>query len=753
MDARLMSRKSEGDFAGAVEDEKPRKSSEDDFAVVAEAKARWKRAQEWESAARALYAEDIKFAEADSDHADWQWPGDVQADRGSRPCLVMNKVRQHCLQIINDARQNKAQVKVTPVGEGATFEAAQMLSGLVRHIEYQSQATEAYEAATNTQVRGGIGYWRVETDYAGDDTLELEIFVRRVPDPMAVCLDPDIRQFDGSDAKWGIIHRDRPHDEAEDDHPDLKGMLSSKPFGDTGGWLTDDSVREAEYYRVVDGRDTLHRLDDGTTVKGAVPEGRRSVKSRSIATPRVEWFKIVGDRIVDREDWPGRYVPIVRVVGEETVIDGKLDRKGHTRAMKDAQRIYNYWCSSAVEFVALQSKTPFVAPVEAIEGFETYWENANTENRAVLPYNHRNDGGQEVPPPKRQEPPVMAQAYIQGMTLADTQLLQVSGQYQAELGRPGNETSGVAIQQRQRQGDNATYHYIDHLAQAIRFTGRILIDLIPHVYDTPRVLKILQEDGTEQDVHIDPSLPAAHGVVPDPSANAYGVSQTPQPMDPSGQQPSDADQAQQRVRTFLNPSVGRYFVQADVGPSYGTQRQEAFEAFTQITSQNKELMPVVGDILFRDADMPGADEVAERLKRMVPPQALGGPSPQVQQLQGQLQAVNQHAQQMAQHADATVAQLRSQVAVLQDQLKDRGGEVDNRTYDGETKRLAAIAQGDPDAFKVLIRTQLSQLLGMPALPVMQAHAAADAAHQQAIAPMPMQQDQQMPADQPPGGSN
>ena len=700
--------------------------SREDDDIVAEARARFNRCEEWESAARALYAEDLKFAEADSDHVDWQWPARISDDRAdeARACLVINKVRQHCLQIINDARQNKAQVKVTPVGDGATFEAAQMLSGLVRHIEYQSQATEAYEAATNCQVRGGIGYWRVETDYAGDDTLDLEIFIRRIADPMTVYLDPDIRQFDGSDAKWGIVFRDRRHQEAEDDHPGLKGMLAAKPYGETGGWLTDDSVREAEYYRVVQDKDTLHRLDDGTTVKGAVPEGRTSVKSRSIANPKVEWFKIVGQEIVDREDWPGRYVPLVRVVGEETVIDGKLDRKGHARALKDAQRMYNYWTSAAVEFVALQGKTPYIAPAQAIEGYEGYWAQANTENKAVLPYNHMDDAGREIPAPRRQEPPTMAQAYMSGMTIADNQLMQVSGQYQAELGRPGNEKSGVAIEQRQRQGDNATYHYIDHLAQAIRFTGRILVDLIPHVYDTPRVLKILQEDGTEQDVHIDPSMPGAHGVVPDP---------TPPPLDPSGQAPSEAEQVQQRVRTYLNPSVGRYFVQADVGPSFGTQRQEAFNAFEQIVSQNKELMPVIGDLMFKNADMPGADEIAERLKRMVPPQAMGGPSPQVQKLQQQLQAVNQHAQGMAQHADATVAQLQQQIAALRDQLKDRGGEVDNRTYEGETRRLAAIAAGDPDAFKVLIRSQLSQLLGMPALPVMQAHAAADAMHQQAMA--------------------
>lgn len=701
--------------------------SREDDKIVAEAKARLKRAEEWESASRVLYREDVRFAEADSDHADWQWPGTVLDERGDgRPCLVMNKTRQHCLQIINDARQNKAQIKVSPVGDGATFEAAKMLAGLVRHIEYQSQATESYEAAVNSQVRGGIGYWRIETDYAGDDTLDLEIFVRRIADPMTVYLDPDIRQFDGSDARWGIVHRDRKHDEAEADHPELKGMLARAPKGAGDGWLGEDTAREAEYYRVVDEKETLHQLDDGSTARGEVPEGRRSLRSRSVKRPKIEWFKIVGNEIVDREDWPGRYVPLVRVIGEETVIDGKLDRKGHVRALKDAQRMYNYWTSAAVEFVALQGKTPYIAAIEAIEGHEEAWANANTENKAVLPYNHRSDtGAQDIPAPKRQEPPVMAQAYIQGMTIADQQLMQVSGQFESEMGRPGNERSGVAIQQRQRQGDNATYHFIDHLAQSIRYTGRIILDLIPHVYDTPRVLKILQDDDSEQDVHIDPEMSAAHGVV---------AEQEPPQMDPSGRPPSQADQAQARVRTYLNPSVGRYFVQADVGPSFGTQRQEAFSAFTEIVGQNHDLMPVIGDLMFKNADMPGADEIAERLKRMVPAQALGGPSPDMQRLQQQLQMTTQHAQQMAQQADAEVAGLRAQIAALQGQAKDKTAGVDNDTFRAETDRLKAVAAADPGAAQVIIRSMLSDLLGMPALPVIQAHAAADAMHAQEIAP-------------------
>jgi hypothetical protein len=197
------------------------------------------------------------------------------------------------------------------------------------------------------------------------------------------------------------------------------------------------------------------------------------VQSRDVAEPEIEWFKLAGNKIIDREQWLGKYIPIVPFIGEETVIEGEMDRKGHTRAQIDAQRIYNYWASAAVEQVALQTKTPYVARADAIEGRTEQWATANVKNWSVLVYNGIDEAGNPIPPPSRVEPPTMAQAYIQGMTIARQDLMSVTGQYQAELGMPSNERSGIAIQQRQRQGDTATYHYIDNQAKGIRQIGRI----------------------------------------------------------------------------------------------------------------------------------------------------------------------------------------------------------------------------------------------------------------------------------------
>lgn len=597
-----------------------------DDKIIREAKRRFGICEDWEGDAQKNWVADYKFANADATNL-YQWPQDVRQSRelDDRPCLTINKTRQHCLQIINDAKQNKPSVKIKPIGNGATYEASQVFEGVVRHIEYISNAQSAYDTATTYQVMGGIGYWRVVTDYAGDDTFDQEIFIRRVKDPLSVYLDPDIREADGSDAAFGFIFDDMERKDFNRKYPKFKGEVGASTFEEGDTWIREDQIRVAEYYRRVPKKDRLMAFTDpqsGQQVmarESKVPKeildlvvDNPATQFRDIQEDEIEWFLIAGDKIIERNIWPGRYIPIVRVVGEETVIDGELDRKGHTRAMIDPQRVYNYWTSAAVEQVALQGKSPYIGPLDAFEGLETHWQQANTTNFAYLPYNQYDDKGMKLEPPARQAPPVMSAAYIQGMQISSQEIKEVSGQFQAELGMQSNETSGVAIQQRQRQGDNATYHYIDNLAMGIRFTGKILIDLIPKIYDTPRIIKIMAEDGVEHQVTIDPKAQAAY-------------------LEKQKEQ-------KEVVEGIFNPNVGKYDVEADIGPAYATRRQEAFNAFMQIAAQNKDLMHIAGDLMFKAADFPMADELAERLKRLIPPQVMGeAPPPEVQQMSQQLQ--------------------------------------------------------------------------------------------------------------------
>jgi hypothetical protein len=709
----------------------PRETAED-REIVKEAQKRFKACQDWESRARERFNADQKFAEGDSDNQ-FQWDAALVRSRttdvnGPRPCLTINKTRQHCLQILNDARQNKAQIRVNATGGGATYDSAQIFQGITRYIEYRSNATEAYEAASRHQVYGGIGYWRILSEYVSEDSFDQDLKIQRVPDPLSIYLDPHIQEFNGSDARFGFAFIDMPRDQFEIDYPEWKDKVGKEALDDEGkSWSTEDTVRIAEYYRRREVPDTLYALADGSMMlRSEIPPDLReqfdAEKPERVRAERpthrvvVEWFKIAGSRVIDRKPWPGRYIPIVRVIGEETVIDGELDRKGHTRAMKDPQRMYNYASSGAVEFGALQGKSPFIAPAAAIEGYENMWNAANRENFSVLVWNHMSDDSGPIPAPQRAAPPASAPHYLQLMQSSLNELMLVSGQYQAEMGAPSNERSGVAIQQRQRQGDNATYHYIDHLAQAIRLTGVMLLDLIPHFYDTERVIKILGEDGSQTDVRIDPtqSQPLMKTVAGKPANDE--MLKTAQ---------ADPDM-RDKVETIFNPAVGRYSVQADVGPAFATKRQEMFNALREILTRSPDLAKLLGDYLFMAADFPMATEMAERFRRTIPPAVLGqGPSPAEQQLQQQVQQLQGALGQAMQAAQGLAAQAK-------DRAGRDGDEMALKAYDAETRRLTALVKQYPQAFGPAVMQLVADMQGTDVIGLHQtidAHAGVEAARE------------------------
>lgn len=649
------------------------KSGTPDERIIREAKRRFDICAKWENDARLRFIEDVKFANGDADNL-WQWDVNARNARGygtidERPCLTINKVRQHCLNIINDAKQNKPSVKVKPVGNGATYDSAQVFEGICRHIEYISNAQAAYDTATTFQVQGGIGWFRLTTDYPDydDGSFDQEIFIRRVKDPLTIYLDPDIREADGSDARYGFVFDDMSRDVFKDKYPKYASEAGHSPLNVTDDWLREDQIRVAEYYRVVEKEDKVVAYIDPLTGEQVVvnrskmqeDEYKRAIddpqtKERDIMDRKVEWYLIAGDKIVEKSVWAGRYIPLIRVVGEETVIGGQLDRKGHTRAMKDPQRLANYWYSAATEHVALQSKTPYIGPMAAFENLETYWNTANTVNHSWLPYNEYDDKGQKLSPPTRQPPPIMADAYIKGLMLAGQEIQAVSGQFEADLGMKSNEKSGIAIQQRQRQGDKATYHYIDNLALAIRFLGKQLIDLIPKIYDTERVIKIMGEDGVEHEIKVDPSLQEAF----------------------EAQRQENVDNAM----SIFNPQVGRYDVEADIGPAYATRRQEEFDALTAMIKDSPELMQVAGDLIFKAADFPGADKVARRIRATIPENVLRGepgPSPKDAEFQQVIQQQGEMIQKLSEQVakskvDKSIEEQQKDIdryAVITDRLK------------------------------------------------------------------------------------
>lgn len=597
---------------------------EKDNEILLEVKKRFKICEDWEAQARIYFDYDYKFANADSNNM-FQWDNWVVGDRveNQRPCLTINKTMQHCLQIINDGKQNKPGVNIRPVGGDASFEAAQVFMEVVRHIEYISSAENVYDNASVFQVTAGWGYWRVTVEKI-TGTFDKEIFIRRVKDPRNVYLDPSINEIDGSDAWFGFIFDDMPKTLYEAKYPKYKDV-GNVAFGNIqDSWIQKDTIRVAEYFRKSQEEDKLVYFILPTTGEEVGPirwselpeEGRiifKEVKKAGIEgtyqeqdelKETIEKYVIAGNRIIERSDWLGKYIPIVRLVGTETVIDGIWDCKGHTRALLDPQRIYNVNSSANVEFGALQTKSPITASPQAIEGFEDIYARANIDNLSILPFNEYDEEGRKLSPPQRVPAPQVSPAYVQQMEIAQNEMMMVSGQYQAQMGENENAKSGVAINARQRQGDRATYHFIDNQASAIRLTGKILIDLIPKIYDTKRVMRIEAKDNTIMNVTIDPNADQALQKVPN-----------------DGEIPKD--NSQEIVSLIFNPNVGIYDVQSDVGPSFATRRQEAFNALTQIAAQNEQFMGIAGDILWKVADFPEAQVLAQRWRKIIPKNITG----------------------------------------------------------------------------------------------------------------------------------
>jgi len=684
--------------------------------IVEEAKKRFKICEDWEAHARVLFEYDYKFANGDT-HNKYQWDSDIITSREleDKPILTINKTQVHNLLVINDAKQNKPGVRIRPVGEEASYDGARIFQELIYHIEYISSAENVYDSATTWQVEAGMGYWRIITDYVSDDSFDQEIYIRRIKDPRSVYLDPNINEVDGSDARFGFIFEDVPKDLFKAKYPKFASIAGSSTLGNTStdGWITRDNVRVCEYYCKIEkeeklvafnapnGEQIITRLSElGPDLREYYDNQKKNggTKERKIITNDVEWYKIAGDRIIEKNVWLGKYIPIVRLPGTETVINGIWDVKGHTRALINAQQIYNYNTSANVEYGALQTKSPWLAPADAIEGYEEYYKTANTSNHSYLPYNHMGEDGQPIPPPSRPAAPQASPAYVQQLQIAQNEMMMVTGQYQSQFGENENAKSGVAINARQRQGDKVTYHFIDNQAIAIRFTGKILIDLIPKIYDTKRVMQILARDGTILNVNIDPTAPEDYKEIP----------KNPQSM-------NEYYKNQKTIDVIFNPKFGMYDIQSDSGPSFATRRLEAFNALTQVAAQNKEFMNIAGDLLWKVADFPEADILAERWRKVIPPNITGdGLPPEVEQTMNQATAqIQQLNDQLTKISEKLVSKereldIRAQELLLEE--KKVAVEQQRADYEAETRRLAALGNSGPGISIEQIQPLVAQLV-------------------------------------------
>ena len=627
--------------------------------------------------------DDLKFYAGSPDNH-WQWPADVLATRGAvqgqtinaRPCLTINKLPQHVRQVTNDQRQNRPSGKVIPADDKADIAVAEIFNGMVRHIEYISDADVAYDTACENQVSYGEGYIRILTEYCDDNTFDQDIKIGRIRNSFSVYMDPTIQDPCGSDAKWCFITEDITKADYERMYPDSAPITTLQSLGvgdqNLSQWLNEDTIRIADYYYVDYDRETLNLYPGNITAFAGTPEDKmlkgqfgKPLKTRESDRRKIKYCKINGYEILEEREWAGRYIPVVRIVGNEFEVDGRLYMSGIVRNAKDAQRMYNYWVSQEAEMLALAPKAPFIGYGGQFEGYETQWKTANTTNWPYLEVNPDvTDGsGSILPLPQRAQPPMASSGLLQAKAGASEDIKSSTGQYNASLGMSSNERSGKAILARQREGDVGTYHYGDNLARGVRHIVRQIIDLIPKIYDTQRVARIIGEDGETNMVKIDPMQAEPVKKI----VNQEGIV----------------------IDKIYNPSVGKYDVVVTTGPGYATKRQEALEAMAQLLQGNPQLWQVAGDLFVKNMDWPGAQEMAKRFAKTIDPKLMqdGDKPPELQQAEQQIQAMGQEMEQMFQ-----MIQNVGKSIEMQDQ-KRKDFEAEVKMYEAETKRIAAVQAG------------------------------------------------------------
>ena len=659
------------------------KAPRSDTDVLSTARDRLSMAISAYSESREDELDDLRFYAASPDNQ-WQWPADVLATRGAvqgqtinaRPCLTINKLPQHVRQVTNDQRQNRPSGKVIPVDDNADVEVAEIFNGIVRHIEYISDADVAYDTACENQVAYGEGYIRILTEYCDENSFDQDLKIGRVRNSFSVYMDPLIQDPCGADAKWCFITEDLSKEEYQRQFPNASPLSTLETLGvgdqNLSQWLNTDTIRIAEYFYIEYDRHTLNLYPGNVTAFKGTPEDKqlmaiygRPKRSRQADRKRVKWCKINGYEILEESDWAGQHIPVVRVIGNEFEVEGRIYLSGLVRNAKDAQRMYNYWVSQEAEMLALAPKAPFIGYGGQFEGYENQWKTANTQNWPYLEVNPDvTDGsGSILPLPQRAQPPMASSGLLQAKAGASEDLKAATGQYNASLGMTSNERSGKAILARQREGDVGTYHYQDNLARAVRYVVRQLVDLIPKIYDTQRIARIIGLDGETKMVKIDPSQQMPVKKI--------------------------MDQAGIVVEKIYNPGVGKYDVVVATGPGYATKRQEALEAMAQLLQGNPQLWSVAGDLFVKNMDWPGAQEMAKRFAKTIDPKFLeeGDDNPALQAAQQQIQAMGQEMEQMHQ----MLQNVGKSIEMQEQERKDF--EANIKAYQAETQRISAVQAG------------------------------------------------------------
>lgn len=575
-----------------------------DDEIWLECAARLKIAVEAESDNRTQGIKALEFRDGQ------QWPDDLYNQRrlDKRPSLTINHTNTFCRRVVNNMRQQRPRIKVHPVGDGAQLPESQVIEGLIRHIENISQASVAYDTAGESAVNIGWGYFRIVGDYIDEKSFDQELNIRAVRNTFTGYIDPASIDPAGCDMEWFIFSEKMKRSDYQRQYPKAENAeYQHLGEGDEkADWESAQEIRLAEYYRVTKKKALLYQMSNGMALykedmaqltKELTAAQVQVVGERTSFRRSIEWFRINGRAVVDKRELPGRYIPVVRVEGNVLDLNGRVRRKGMITDLMDPARMFNYWRSKETEVLALTPIAPWVGVAGAFDGHPE-WSSANQKSYSRLEYEpvciEQPDGSKTPLPPPERTPPVQVPAgFAEAAQSAQQDLMAVAGMpHEPGQDTAGSVVSGVALRQRQALSDIGHFQYYDNQTRAIAHGGRILLDLIPFYYSTQRMQRIIGEDGV-------------------PSMVGINQPQAPQPETPMSK-------AVSAVKNDL--SIGRYDVVMDTGPGYESKRQEGAEAMLDLlkTPLAEPIAKVGSDLIVRNMDFAGADDLADRLMPVNP---------------------------------------------------------------------------------------------------------------------------------------
>jgi hypothetical protein len=664
--------------------------TKDDDAIIAECMDRMRISMAADGENRTNGLDDLAFLKGD------QWDERIKQQRAldGRPCLTINKLPTSLHQVTNSQRQNVPSIKVYPTSD-EDKKVAEVVQGGIRHIEYASNADVAKDTAVNSAAAIGFGYFRLVTGYESPDSFDQEIRFKRIRNPFTVYMDPGSVEIDGSDQQWCILSSKQPRTEFVLEHPEADPCDFSvvRGIGDrSNDWITATEVRVAEYYRIHNEAVDVVLLSNGESGYKdkllEMPEGVTVVKTRKSLRPTVQWFKLSATQVLERADIPCKWIPVFPVMGDEIDLDGRVYRSGMIRNAKDPARMYNFWMTSATEQVGLIPKAPFIGAEGQFEGHESKWREANVRSFPYLEYKPKTLAGQLAPPPQRQHMADVPTGVLAMAAHASDDIKSTTGIFDASLGARSNETSGKAINARDRQGETATFHYTDNLNTTLRHVGRCILDMWPSVYDGTRTMQIMGVDGKVKSVEI----------------NKPTVEQ---------------DETGQAVERLLNDmsNVAKYGVTISVGPSYDTLRQEAVDGMIQTAQSWPKMMDIAGDKVIRSMDWPMAEEIADRIEKTIPPELRDD--------EGGEGAANANMVDTPKgpmpkdQVGPMLAQMDQQMQQLHQQLVEANNGIEKAKIDADAKiqvaNISAENREDVEELKGMIQILLAKMVPPPAL--------------------------------------